>query len=208
MKEKGVFIMPHNKRFTTTEIDFIKTNYQKMSVDEIAKHLNRTPKATRTKIERLGLNLSTLDRNNLYPWDDSDVKILIDNYLLPDYKIQELLPNYSIPSIAAKRLKLNLRKHLYEPYVNGGYYEFYKDGKKHWVHKLNVEKSIGRKLLNTEKVHHIDGDKLNNNIENLYLCSDNRTHGLVHSSLESVAFELYKKGSIGFDKSTGSYYIK
>lgn len=200
--------MPHNKRFTVKEIEFIKSNYQTMSVDDIAKHLNRTPKATRTKIERLGLKLSSLDRNNPYPWPDSDIEVLVDNYLLPDYKIQELLPNYSVQSIVTKRLELNLRKQLYEPYINGGYYEFFKDGKKHWVHRITVENSIGRKLKSSEKVHHIDGNKLNNDIDNLHLCNDRKSHGLVHASLETVAFELYKQGLIGFDKSSGEYYIK
>lgn len=40
-----------------------------------------------------------------------------------------------------------------------------------YVHRLVVEESIGRKLSSDEHVHHIDGDKSNNDISNLQLMS-------------------------------------
>jgi len=43
-------------------------------------------------------------------------------------------------------------------------------------HRLVMEKSIGRYLLPSEVVHHIDGNKQNNSIENLKLYSDNAKH--------------------------------
>jgi hypothetical protein len=41
-----------------------------------------------------------------------------------------------------------------------------------WYRKEHIkvmEESLGRKIKKNEIIHHIDGDKLNNNIENLYL---------------------------------------
>lgn len=47
-----------------------------------------------------------------------------------------------------------------------------------WVseHRYLMEKKIHRKLLAYEHVHHIDGDKLNNNIKNLCIL-DIKEHG-------------------------------
>ena len=43
-------------------------------------------------------------------------------------------------------------------------------------HRLVMEEHIGRYLLPNEHVHHIDGDKSNNKIENLELLSPNNHH--------------------------------
>lgn len=47
------------------------------------------------------------------------------------------------------------------------------------VHRLIMEEYLGRKLLVTEIVHHIDGDKLNNKIENLQIVSK-AEHNAIH----------------------------
>jgi hypothetical protein len=205
---KEVFGMRQNKSYSPEEIQFLKSNYSTMSVADIAQSLGRTVKGVRAKLERLGLRLEALERNNPYPWSDSDIKILKENYLLPDRDIHKLLPNYSVQSICNKRLSLGLRKELGKPYDNRGYYEIVRDGKRQWVHRMVVEQRLGRKLSKVEKVHHIDGNKLNNSPDNLYLCSGRRHHGLVHASLEQVAFGLYKQNVIGFNHATGEYFIK
>ena len=51
-----------------------------------------------------------------------------------------------------------------------------------------MEELLGRKLLSSEIVHHIDGDKSNDDINNLYLCSAS-DHTLLHDSLEKIAME-------------------
>ena len=47
-------------------------------------------------------------------------------------------------------------------------------------HRYVMEQHLGRKLLTTEIVHHIDGDGLNNNISNLELMSQS-DHRIEHS---------------------------
>jgi len=73
-------------------------------------------------------------------------------------------------------------------------------------HCLITEKSIGRKLLKGEQVHHIDGNKLNNNLDNLFLMKDVREHAKLHKQLESLALELVREGKIGFKD--GLYFRK
>ena len=66
-------------------------------------------------------------------------------------------------------------------------------------HHLVAEDLIGRALLPGEVVHHIDGDKLNNAPENLYVCSGQKEHRTIHGQLEKVAMDLVKSGVIVWD---------
>lgn len=48
------------------------------------------------------------------------------------------------------------------------------------VHRVVMERKIGRKLKRGEVVHHIDGDKNNNSPENLMLFKNQAEHALWH----------------------------
>jgi hypothetical protein len=78
-------------------------------------------------------------------------------------------------------------------------------------HIVVYENHTGR-TLNTiqgggEQIHHIDGNKLHNNIENLAYCSDSTEHRNLHCQLEEVAFELVRRDIIKFNKETKKYEI-
>ena len=75
-------------------------------------------------------------------------------------------------------------------------------------HREIVEEALGRPLGTKELVHHIDGDKHNNTLANLYVCRDMAHHRLIHWSLERLAMSLVKRGLIVFDKETGNYTFK
>jgi transposase-like protein len=49
------------------------------------------------------------------------------------------------------------------------------------VHRLTVEQAIGRPLLPGEVVHHIDGNKLNNDLSNLAIMTPS-THARLHAT--------------------------
>lgn len=74
------------------------------------------------------------------------------------------------------------------------------------VHLLNMEKSLGKMIVGKNPIHHIDFNKMNSDITNLYLCKDEKEHRDIHCSLDYVARELFHKGVIGFKD--GKYYIK
>lgn len=48
------------------------------------------------------------------------------------------------------------------------------------VHRWVMEKKLGRKLRHGEVVHHIDGNKLNNNMSNLMLFPSQKEHHAYH----------------------------
>lgn len=47
-------------------------------------------------------------------------------------------------------------------------------------HRLVMEKHLGRKLTKEEVVHHIDGNRINNNIKNLMLMANQKEHREYH----------------------------
>jgi hypothetical protein len=53
-------------------------------------------------------------------------------------------------------------------------------------HRLVVEKYLGRYLKPIEVVHHIDGQRDNNNIENLHLFQNQSEHISYHHFLQSL----------------------
>ena len=65
-------------------------------------------------------------------------------------------------------------------------------------HTLVMEEKLGRRIERNEVVHHIDGDKLNNDPDNLIVVT-RAQHRILHGQLETLAYELIKSGTIVFD---------
>ena len=94
-------------------------------------------------------------------------------------------------------------------YLNeNGYYRVYSgsanNNKYIYEHKLIYENFLGRKLSVIEKVHHIDGNKSNNEIENLFLCENKAKHYSIHQSMEDCAIAMLDKG-IWYDFKNKAY---
>lgn len=79
-----------------------------------------------------------------------------------------------------------------------GYKHIIVDGKHKREHRVVMENKIGRKLTRSEVVHHINGIKTDNRIENLQIISFSK-HTSMHQStipeeVKQKAVELYKSG--------------
>lgn len=73
-------------------------------------------------------------------------------------------------------------------------------------HIFVMQEHIGRKIEKGEIVHHIDGDKLNNNLENLYLTTT-AEHNKLHAVSEHIIFDLMKGKLIVFNRDSARYEI-
>lgn len=133
-------------------------------------------------------------------WTDEDIKLLIEKY--PHMKTVYLaqMLGRSKQSIDHKAQRLGLRKtagHLYSnkserrgeksPTWKGGrtrsrkgYVVLINYGERIFEHRAVMEKHLGRKLTDDEVVHHINGDKMDNSIENLVLMTRGE-HSTLHN---------------------------
>ncbi len=75
-----------------------------------------------------------------------------------------------------------------------GYVLEYVDKKQHFQHRLVMERHLGRKLFKGEVVHHRNGNRADNRIENLELCSSNGQHHREHHNDHAQLSAAGKKG--------------
>lgn len=201
-----------HKKWSKEDEQFIKENYKTMTVSELASYFNVSQKAARGKIERLGLDLKSLNRGLAAVWNEDDVEYLKENWMeKQDIEIANYLGlerGFTKEVVFRKRKSLGLmgKSKRVRTEKQTGYKYHIEYDKKVYSHRLNMEKEIGRKLSKTEIVHHIDCDKTNDDINNLLICSASE-HKLLHLQLEHISRELYRQGLITFDFESRQYVL-
>lgn len=93
--------------------------------------------------------------------------------------------------------------------TTAGYIQTYNEDKKTYEleHRRKISEHIGRELLDSEKVHHINGNKADNSISNLILCENESDHQSLHQQYIGILFELMNAGIVKFNKRDRKYYI-
>ena len=197
------------------DVEFLKNNYDKLSVKELSEKLGKTDKSIRSKLERMGIGLRKLNRQEIFKWNKEQLDFLKTNYkTMTDREIAKILFNDDCDKAAArvfrKRTTLKLEKDIRGLKYNDNNSEYksrFYNKKKIFEHRENAEKKIRRKLLKNEIVHHIDGDKKNNSLNNLYVCKDKSEHMRLHDNLEKITMQLVKEGIVKFDEEKKEYFI-
>ena len=72
-------------------------------------------------------------------------------------------------------------------------------------HRVVMEQHLDRKLRSGEVVHHVNGVRDDNRIENLYLCRDHAEHMEIEASLAECFRVLMAAGLARFNTETGRY---
>jgi hypothetical protein len=85
-----------------------------------------------------------------------------------------------------------------------------RQGEYRWTkqHVLVMEAALGRSLVGTECVHHINGVRDDNRIENLVLCSGAEDHQRIHHSASALVYELLARGTVRFNRETRRYELE
>ncbi|SUV06416.1 Uncharacterised protein [Priestia megaterium] len=217
--------MAGGRIWTAEEDAFIKENHSNMGYRDLSFKLNKSYNAVKHRLWYLGLKIANKYNRNLsysaYGWKDWELeKIMKYGGKLPDREIHDsYLPHIPIEWIRKKRhgLKIPTRS-IYKEHSetikwNGNVYSYKEsegffrahNGKRKYLHREVMEKELGRELRGEEVVHHINGDKRDNKISNLFLCINQQHHTEIHKNIQLLGYELYKIGVIGFDVEKREY---
>jgi hypothetical protein len=94
-----------------------------------------------------------------------------------------------------------------EVYVGNAFDKKHRRDKYRLLHHLVVQVKNNKYIENHHLVHHIDGDKTNNNPNNLFVCESKAIHQDIHTQLENLSMTLVKSKVIQFDHTTGKYHL-
>lgn len=110
-------------------------------------------------------------------------------YCCLDHRNKHILPNHLPPQGKGDKCP---RWKSGKIITTQGYYRIFKP---EWIsadkdgyvteHKFLVEKLLKRKLKTSETIHHINGDKKDNRLKNLYLFSNKAQHASYHHNKKS-----------------------
>jgi len=133
---------------------------------------------------------------NKYIWFDEKNKKYSTSFIKDNKNLNKKIIIPERYNIIIQRYKSRNNNLQYKKFrIENGSYKY--------VHVYILEKIIGRKLYASECVHHIDGNTLNNDVDNLIVLT-RREHSLAHKSLEQCIAKLYITNIVQFNK--GKYY--
>lgn len=156
--------------------DYIKENFNKMTKQEIADSLGITYNQVEWLVKKLNLR-----HYKSIKYSNEELEFIKKNYPIYGSKYCANKLNRSENAINKKIKKLGLTINWKHTYLNecGYVINCENRNKKYLVHRRLMEEHIGRKLKPNEVVHHIDGNKLNNDLSNLKLMT-RREHIEIH----------------------------
>ncbi len=91
-------------------------------------------------------------------------------------------------------------------YTNNQYYRS-TTGEKKYIHRMVMENHLGRKLLRNEQVHHKNGNKLDNRINNLEVMS-NQEHQRLHVIEKTIQLQCFRCKNIFYAMDKPFYKIR
>lgn len=157
---------------------YLKENYLIKTKQEMASELNMSYYQIEYYLRKYNLKKYTSNK-----WTDEELNILKEYYpkQMSKEDLLKLLPNHRWSSIQKQASKLGYTREWNYIYTSvQGYLIDCKDrNNKKEVHRKIYEEYHNVKLTSNDIIHHIDGNKLNNNPNNL-VCMTRAEHVRLH----------------------------
>jgi hypothetical protein len=205
--------MSSRKHFTPSEDEYIAEKWGNTICAKISHELQRSPDGVRKRARTLGLPMHRCKR-----WTEKEDNVLRNAQGKDQESVaKELQRSTAECSNRARVLGIKswrwhkngnayLSKRGYKiigfTRAGGG-----KASKAIFEHKAVVESMLERTLNKGECVHHINGDKMDNEPENLLVCRDAKHHRDIHCTLDKLLPDLMRSGIIVFDRNSESYQL-
>lgn len=167
----------------------IKEQWEKgKSLRELSDEFYLSVSTIRRRLRKEGIDTDRGHRKDI-SWDE--VRALY----LGGLGIYELSERFKTAASTIFRHILDIRRGSRDAYSDAryldkeGYVIITVDGNLEREHKVVMEQELDRKLTDEEVIHHIDFDRQNNALTNLFLFKNQGEHQQAHLSLRSVARE-------------------
>lgn len=196
-------------RFTEREDAFLRKHSGSMSHRDIAKRLGRSVRSIESRLRKLGQRKFSTTAFTA----DEDAVIRAAHGRSSVDVARQLGRSPAVVRMRAKRLGLGGWKQITPVRTDYRGYRVRcvrkRNGKYRRVpeHRAVMEDYLGRELADRERVHHINCDKRDNRLENLYLCASDAEHHRLHALLDATMRELLSRGWVVFDHTQGVYVL-
>ena len=166
---------------------FINANYKKMSKKEMANILG----ISYNKVDWIMRKLN-LKHYKSIKYNEEELKFIKENYPIHGSKYCADKLGRSENAINKKIKKMGLIIKWKHQYIDAnGYLRNCEDrNNKYLIHRRIVEEHLNRKLKHDEIVHHKDGNKLNNSIENLEVLSRSEYTKIHNKYLKECQYKI------------------